>query len=228
MNLLVALAFSLAPAAGAADSGLMSAPAEAVSRFKAARPALPARALAVPLHQQETDYSCGAASLWSVLRYWGAFDGKERELYAPLKTTRKDGTEPPRIAEVARRFGLEAELRKGMSVSDLRAALDRGQTVIVDLQAWREGKTAKTAWKDDWEDGHYVVLIALDDRHAFFEDPVLNDSYAYMPVDELQVRWHDFEDRHGRTQRYWQAGIVIAGKTPRPAPPPAKRPARLD
>ncbi|MCX5790492.1 MAG: C39 family peptidase [Elusimicrobia bacterium] len=228
MELFLALCLSLAPAARAADPGAMSDPAELVAKFKAARPSLPAKALAVPLHQQETNYSCGAAALFSVLRYWQAFDGKERDLYSPLGTTRKDGTEPPKLAQVAKTFGLSAELRKGMTLSDLRAALDQGQTVIVDIQAWREGKTAKTAWKDDWEDGHYVVLVGLDDKNAFFEDPVLKDSYAYMPVEELPVRWHDYEDRHGRTQRYWQAGIVIHGKTPAPAPLPAKKPARLD
>ena len=182
----------------------------------------------MPLHQQETDYSCGPASLLAVLRYWGAFKGKERDLYGPLETSKKDGTEPPKLRDFARSLGLSAELRTGMTLADLRAALGRGETVIVDIQAWRENPHSTKPWKDDWEDGHYVVVIGMDAKDVFFEDPVLKDSYAYMPADELLSRWHDYEDRHGTVQRYWQAGVVIRGRSPAPAPLPTKKPVRLD
>ena len=177
------------PSAGSLLAQLRSAEAASVPAVRAsaveeagvARPALPNDVLPVPIHQQETDYSCGAASLFTVLRYWQVFDGKERDLYGPLQTDPKEGTEPPKLRDVAEKFGLKAELKTKLNVSDLRAALSKGQTVIVDIQAWREKATAHIPWEKDWEDGHYVVLIAMDDKYAFFMDPVLEDAYAYMP-----------------------------------------------
>lgn len=212
-------------------SQLRSSPGPtAAPRPAAARPPRRAPApklLPVPLHQQETDYSCGAASLLSVLRYWQAFGGAERDLYDALQTT-TDGTEPDKIEEVARKFGLSAQLREGMSLDDLRAALARGDTAILDIQAWREGPSAKLPWEDVWEDGHYVVLIGMDDSRAYFEDPVLDDSYAAMALDELPRRWHDYENRSGAVRRYFQAAVVISGKTPLANPSlPAKKPVRL-
>ena len=210
---------------------IAAVPAIQASDFSQASPgpALPKDVLPVPIHRQETDYSCGAASLLSVLRYWQAFDGKESDLYGPLQTSPKDGTEPPKLRDVAEKLGLKAELRTEMTLDDLRLLLAKGTPVILDIQAWREGSTAHIPWEKNWEDGHYVVLIGMDEKYAYFMDPVLNDSYAYMPLDELPKRWHDYEDRHGTVERYYQAGIALSGKTPVSNPTlPHKRPARLD
>jgi predicted double-glycine peptidase len=192
-------------------------------------PDLPSNVLHVPIHRQEADYSCGPAALLSVMRYWRAFDGAERDLYDLLETTPRDGTEPVKIAETAAAFGLTVEMRTGMTTDDLRAQLARGKTVILDIQAWRTGSSARMPWEDVWEDGHYAVLIGMDAKYAYFMDPVLSDTYAYMPLDELPRRWHDYENRHGTTQRYFGLGIIMSGKPHPPgAPLPTKKPARLD
>lgn len=223
------LVLSLAASACASQLKAVARAAQAAEELgdQTKRPALPADALGVPLHEQETDYSCGAAALLSVLRYWNVFSGKESDLYGPLGTDPRQGTEPPKLEQVARAMGLKAQLRKGMSVHDLREALARGETVIVDIQAWREGATANIPWEQDWEDGHYVVLIGIDRANAYFEDPVLDDAYAYIDLNELPRRWHDYEDRNGTVERYYQAGIVIGGGAPKPAPRPSKKPVRL-
>lgn len=174
---------------------------------------LPKDALQLPLVRQATDYSCGAAALLSVLYYWGAFDGRESELYQELGTTPKDGTEPAGLVRVARAHGLSAELKQGLTREDLRRALARGQTVILDIQAWRAPKST-ASWADDWDDGHYVVLAGLDAANAYLMDPSVAARYGWLPLDELEARWHDFEDRHGRVRRYVRAGIVVAGKKP--------------
>ena len=202
--------------------------ASAVSAARPRAPAVPKGFLPLPLVEQETDYSCGPASLLSVLRYWQVFEGAERDLYGPLDTTPKDGTEPQKLVEVAARYGLSAEMREGMSVSDLSAALKRGDTVIVDFQAWREEGVPRLPWEEVWEDGHYSVLAAMAAKNAYFMDPVAEGAYAYMPLDELPKRWHDYEDRHGTVNRSFQLGVIIRGKTPIEAPSkPPSRPIRL-
>ncbi|MCK7482927.1 MAG: cysteine peptidase family C39 domain-containing protein [Candidatus Moduliflexus flocculans] len=91
----------------------------------------------MPDVRQSTGYTCGAAALQAVLAYWGMSEREDR-LAARLRSTPEAGTHPDDIVRVAREFGLTAELREGLDLSDLESALAAGTTVIVDLQAWRE------------------------------------------------------------------------------------------
>ena len=178
---------------------------------RAAGPTLPADSLPVPLFRQATTYSCAAASLQAVLVYWGVFDGRESQLYKPLNTTEKDGTEPPAIAAAAKKYGLCAELREHGAIDDLRQALLRGDTVILDLQAWPD-RPHRLPWAQTWEDGHYVVLVGMDADRAYVMDPSTSAAYAFLPLAELVSRWHDYEDRGGVRREYLQAAIFIHGK----------------
>jgi uncharacterized protein len=187
---------------------------------QAAAPVLPVSLVAAPLIRQATSYSCGAAALLSSLRYWQAYGGSEAGLYPLLETTPKDGTEPPKIAEGARRLGLRVRMRKNATLRDLRSGLHRGETVILDIQAWADASEARLSWKDRWEDGHYVVLVGMDDRFAYVMDPSIDGRYGYLPLDELSDRWHDYEDRHGPRQVYNHLAIFVKGKTPLHWSPP--------
>jgi predicted double-glycine peptidase len=187
----------------------------------AAPPRLPARALAVPLIAQATDYSCGAAALMSTLLYWNtSYDSDEGALYAPLGTTPKDGTPPEAIARVAESYGLHAYLAEHMTLDDLSLALERGDTVILDLQAWREDSSTRP-WSADWDDGHYVVLVGMDREYAYLMDPSSFGAYAFVPLQELLERWHDYEDRTGVVRRYERLGVIVRGKKPRGSYPGA-------
>ncbi len=181
---------------------------------------LPPDALRVPLVRQATHYSCGAAALLAILYYWDEYDGNESSLYEPLHTTKELGTEPYMIEKVAReKFGLEARYRTDVTVADLQRALDRGETVIVDLQAWPEKEPQD--WRADWDDGHYVVLVALDTRRLYFMDPSTAGAYAWLPLSELEPRWHDVEEHDHQQRRLQHMAIFIAGRQHRgryPAP----------
>jgi hypothetical protein len=144
----------------------------------------------VPDVRQSTGYTCGAAALQAVLAYWGTSEREDR-LVARLRSTPEAGTHPLDIVRVAREFGLTAELREGLSLADLEAALAAGTTVIVDLQAWREG--TDIPWAETWEDGHYMVLLSLDNEKLYFEDPSLLGAHGFIPRDEFLDRWHDYE-----------------------------------
>lgn len=186
-------------------------------------PRLPRDFLPIPIVQQSTDYSCGAAALLAVLQYWNAYDGNESSLYPLLNTTPEDGTEPDKIASLAADLGLRASYKDGMTIDELHEALNKGRTVILDIQAWHEAETRKQGprlpgrepnWRELWEDGHYVVLIALDDEFAYFMDPSAGPAYGFIPIPELLDRWHDYEDRNGRVWRYYNLGITIYGDKP--------------
>jgi len=168
---------------------------------------LPANALAVPVVEQQTDYSCGPATLTAILRYWQRPVACEQELYAALHTTPKDGTEPFMLEAVARAHGLRAEYRIGASVDDLRAALAAGTTVILDLQAWRD---TKRPWRDDWDDGHYIVLVAIDGDRLYAMDPSADHGFSWLTLGELEERWHDFEMRDGKRRNLQHMAVFIS------------------
>lgn len=192
---------------------------------KAAPPAptLPERALSLPLVRQQTGYSCGAAALLSVLKYWRVFDGGEKALYGVLDTTPADGTDPQKLASGAKSFGLKAQWRENLELADLRAALELGDTPILDIEAWPDAGAAKVSWRDDWDDGHYVALIGMDDGYAYFMDPSSDGKYAYIPLAELADRWHDVETRGGVLRRYVHFAVFIHGDGA-PAPAAPRRP----
>jgi predicted double-glycine peptidase len=158
---------------------------------------LPKQALRVPSVAQTTNFSCGAASLAAVLRYWKVWDGQERDLWPALHTTEKDGTEPRPLADVARAHGLLAAYRRDVTIDELRAAVARGETVILDLQAWAD---KPVVWRDDWDDGHYVVLVAIDPARIYYMDPSEDSGYGQLPISEFVERWHDAEIDGSRYQ----------------------------
>lgn len=95
-----------------------------------------------------------------------------------LPSTPRDGTHPLSISNLARRYGLRSDIRTGLNLQDLRAALKEGTTVIIDLQAW-SGRPVND-WKNNWEDGHYAVLVGMDDAYVYFMDPSAHGAYAYL------------------------------------------------
>lgn len=180
----------------------------------AASPSLPGNYLPVPIVSQATDYSCGAAVLLGVLYYWRVYDGGEAALYKPLATTPEDGTEPPKLVEAAKSFGLDAELKVSQTAADLTAALQRGETAILDIQAWRNPDVEKKPWPETWDDGHYVVAVGIDAEYLYVMDPSAHGAYGHIRLDELPLRWHDYESRNGKIEKYLQSAVYIKGKTP--------------
>ena len=135
------------------------------SAAEPAAPGLPADHLRVPNVRQATGYSCGAAALMGALTYWGVYDGGESKLARLLGTDPENGTPVTALLAVAKTFPVDVEGREGLTEADLRAALAKGDTVILDVQAWADekgGPLRGAQWRERWEDGHYVVLIAMD------------------------------------------------------------------
>lgn len=167
--------------------------------------------LAVPDTRQSTNYSCGAAALQAVLAYYGR-EVREDRLMRELGSDAEQGTSPGAIVRVARSYGLLADLRQSMQIEDLQQLVRDGFPTIVCAQAWREGSQS---WSEDWDDGHYLVVIGVDEERVYFEDPSLLGSRGQILRAEFLSRWHDVE---GDGTRYLQTGIVLRGQ---PRPPAA-------
>jgi predicted double-glycine peptidase len=182
-------------------------------------PPSPVLLAGIPDVRQSTGFSCGAAALQAVLAYWG-IEEREDRLIARLHSTPEQGTHPDDIVRVSREFGLKAELREGLGLEDLEAALRTGVTVIVDLQAWRD--KSERPWSEDWEDGHYMILLGIDAQNLYFEDPSLLGSRGIIPRPEFVERWHDYEGDpplDSRDRKYVHMAVFVQGDRPA-APPP--------
>lgn len=182
-----------------------------------ASPLLPSSLFAsIPDVRQSTGYTCGASALQAILAYWGAEEREDR-LAARLHSTPEAGTHPLDILRVAREYGLTADLREGLELSDLERALADGTTVIVDLQAWRD--RTDLPWAETWDDGHYMVLLGMDAGSLYFEDPSLLGARGTIPRAEFVDRWHDYEGEpplDASDRKYVHAAIFIRGSRPAP------------
>ncbi len=175
---------------------------------------IPGNALKVPLVPQATSYSCGAAAMLAVLTYWQVYDGNESSLYPELKTTPEDGTDPLNMLSFALELGLTADLQVKQTLENVQEKFDKGYTIILNFQAWIEDVQSRPNpdWENRWEDGHYAVLVAYDDRNLYFMDPSTHARYAYIPKSEFFSRWHDYEVRNGVRVENYQLALYIKGK----------------
>jgi len=207
-----------------ADLPSASAPSASLASSLAAHPSAPFAA--VPDVRQSTGYTCGASALQAILAFWGIAEREDR-LTARLHGTPDAGIHPLDIVRVAREFGLTADLREGLELSDLERALAGGTTVIVDLQAWRD--RTDIPWTESWDDGHYMILLGMDAANLYFEDPSLLGVRRTIPRAEFVDRWHDYEGDPPldlADRRYVHAAIFIKGGTPAPDRSAAFEPVR--
>lgn len=200
-------------------------PAEASPR----RHLLPKQAIAVPIAAQQTDYSCGAAVMVSLLEYWKGYRPNEKDLYAVMNMA-EESTHPQGLVKGALAFGLSADLRTGMEIDDLTLELKNGSTVILDIQAWVDTSVppSRYDWPNEWESGHYVILVAMSAKNAYFMDPYQpNGRYGFIPLAELKSRWRDYEIEDGKRQEYVQLAVVVRGDRQSPRSPGTRRVKRI-
>jgi len=146
--------------------------------------------LVVPLCRQAKSFTCGVASLQSVLRYYG-LEMRQDVLEKKLRTNR-GGTRFPHIVAYAQSCGFTAAWQTNMQYAQLQQALDTGTPVIVALQAWAD---EPVVYSNDWNDGHYAVAIGYDETNTYFMDPSTLGNYTFIPTGEFLDRWHDKDKR---------------------------------
>jgi len=168
--------------------------------------------LPLPDVRQSTGYTCSAAALQAVLAYYG-IEEREDRLSQQLGATPQAGAPPPAIVRVARAHGLTAELRQGMTIEELSEAVANGTPVLIALQAW--GDKPPGGYRNDWDDGHYVVVVGVQGDEVLCEDPSILGSRGSLTRAELEERWHDTDG----TTRYVHMGLLFGGPAPAPAPP---------
>jgi predicted double-glycine peptidase len=191
------------------------APAAAVPATPAGPDPAIANRYVIPLpgERQFADYDCGAASLLSVMDYydWVGDDPDPRYFARDIGTNFKDGTAVKNILKAAKKLKMPTEVKKNMTLADLEKALYGGKTwreiqaqepsqwlggvhpVMVLYQAYA-GDNPRKPYAEDWADGHWSVVIGMDDENVYLMDPSMNGKRSFIPRDEFVTRWHDTSD----------------------------------
>ena len=164
--------------------------------------------------RQATEYSCGASALQAVLSYWGK-DVEEQELMQLLHTSPETGTYVGDIVRVAREFGFTAEVKENLTLADLHAALKKGIPVIVCGQAWRSREDSDKSVQQDWEDDHYVVVLGMDNKYVYYQDPFVKRASAFVSHRLFEESWHNVRGiTSSDKKKQVHLGVFISGDTP--------------
>jgi hypothetical protein len=87
--------------------------------------------------------------------------------------------------------------------------------VIALGQAWISKEESNKAIDDDWEDGHYIVLLAVDKDYVYFEDPYARMGKGFTPRQKFEEHWHNIGGKTpDDTAKQMHLGIFIKGKKP--------------
>lgn len=135
-----------------------------------------------PYRETKAGY-CGPAALKMVLSYYG-FDRAEEKLAQELGTKTDLGTPPEAIVRVAKQYGFEVVATEHSTFEDIAQYLKQDVPVIVD---WFSSAIVE----EEAADGHYSVVVDLDDTHIYLQDPELGRLRKFTRADFLRV-WFDF------------------------------------
>lgn len=145
-----------------------------------------------PLTLQETDHTCGAACIRSLVKQLSGRDLDESHVAAVIGNNRSIGTTPEKMAKGLRLLGFRAKVQKNMGQASLRSNFRRGKGQIFLIQS---GDTA-----------HWVVLADYKDGRITLMDPWReNSDYLTYTEEEFVALW----DTKLMGRKSKQLGIVV-------------------
>lgn len=175
----------------------------------------------IPALRQYGGYTCGTTCVQMLMNWLFPYEADlnlatyEEE----LATTEEAGTPPESILEYLERSGVRADAAEALRVDDLCAALDRGNPILICLQAWSSADdggyntTDPTDAETYLAEGHWVICVgyrrANGECTLYFNDPACV-GHCLLDATELDARWIDM-DFSGRIYDHY--GIEIAGTT---------------
>jgi hypothetical protein len=164
LSVLALSALGVVSPAMAADTAPARNGKPPVAATPASREASPTLVL-LPLraYQQTTSYTCGPATLVTLLRYYRR-DGDEMQIAKQTKCSKNKGTKPQEMAAWLEGHGFTVDWGESGSLEMLRANLKKSIPTIVEWIDWG---------------GHWVTVVGYDDRGTadvrddviYFADP---------------------------------------------------------
>ncbi len=137
---------------------------------------------------QETLHAdmCGPASLKIVFDYYNLIKS-EHELAKLTKVAGGIGADDKDLVRAAETLGFKTFIKNDSNFSDIEEWLTKGVPVIVNW--FTRGRTEYSL--SEMADGHYSVVIGLDDEKIYLQDPEIGGLREIKRNDFMKV-WFDF------------------------------------
>lgn len=145
--------------------------------------------ISVPFYQQDTNYSCGAASLQMVLAYWGIFES-EKTLMKHMHTNKVVGTRRNDIEEEARKCGLYVYVNESANLEEIGYFLHRKIPVLV-----------RFLERSPSQEEHYAVVTGFGKSFITLKDPWHGPKIRYE-------REHFIEKWKGQGMVAWLMAVA--------------------
>jgi predicted double-glycine peptidase len=134
--------------------------------------------------RQQTGH-CGPASLKMVLDYYG-LDKSEQELIELTDCNMDLGVEAGRLLTTAQDLGFNGYIKDNAELPDIKQeVIEHKRPVIVD-------------WFSE-DDGHYSVVVDINDENIYLLDPELGYVRA-MRLNKFYRVWFDFPGEYIKTK----------------------------
>lgn len=130
---------------------------------------------------------CGPASLKIVLDYYGV-QRSEKEIVERCERDSRLGTNDVSIKKAAKSYGFNVEIKNKASFTDIQKWLNREVPVIVNW--FTRGRSDYN--DSEVSDGHYSVVMGLDSKNIYLQDPEIGAKRIIKRDDFLRV-WFDFK-----------------------------------
>lgn len=115
------------------------------------------------------------------------------------------GVKAEDIKRAAESFGLKAVIKNNASFSDIQKYLIKRVPVIVDW--FTRGRNDYS--ESEVADGHYSVVVGLDKKYIYLEDPEIGKTRRIKRDDFLKV-WFDFEGDYIKSPKAFILRQLIA------------------
>lgn len=133
---------------------------------------------------------CGPASLKMVLEYWG-MNKSEEEVAVVCNRDPNLGTDDMSLKKAAESYGFMVEIENNASFDSIQKWLDRKVPVIVNW--FTRGRS--DYGNEEVPDGHYSIVVGLDDVYIYLQDPEIGDLRKLERDDFMRV-WFDFKSAY--------------------------------
>ncbi|MDD3677653.1 MAG: cysteine peptidase family C39 domain-containing protein [Dehalococcoidales bacterium] len=166
----------------------------------------------LPGGRQTFDFDCGATALQLVMAYFGV-EVRMDELYSRLLIN-SNGTLIKNIIFVAEEYGFDVIEKYDTGIDEIKRFIDTSHPVIVLVQAWAEKYMTLEEWHEDYDDGHYVIVVGYYENKIVFEDPS-SFRKTWLTEEEFLIRWHDKDPETDNIIN--QFALILTGRKPEPA-----------
>jgi hypothetical protein len=138
---------------------------------------------------------------------------------ALLSTTSEEGSYPENIVHGALELGFEAEARDHLTLDEVERFTADGTPMIALVHAWRSERETYDSAANEWDNGHYIVVLGVDEDYVYYEDPYARMSKAFVPRDTFVDHWHQVMGGDvTKNPKLMQLGIFIRDKGDKPRP----------